>query len=171
MSNELKVVSGGNSNTPITVIGDQFFIRLAREIQAVTSNDQLAACMDRMASWTDSLDKLQTFVRTKVKEIVERYGEVTTEKGSKVLQTDNYEIPMRPTRTGTDPKKLERLLRNKGVDVSAAMDASITYKVNTDKIKTCLQNRMLTDEEIETCEYDKSYTLLPVKRINKNESF
>lgn len=161
---ELKVISGGNTSTSITTTGDQFFIRLAKEIKAISSNEQLVACLTRMTDWGKSLEQLEGFVKNRVLELVSKNGQLSGEKGSKVLKVGDYELPIRITRTGTDPRKLELLLRNRGLDVQIAMDMSITYRVNDSKIKECLSNGTLTTDDLTKCEYEKSYSVMPPRK-------
>lgn len=106
--------------------------------------------------------------KEKMKKLVENKGEVTTEKGSMERVIGGYLYAMRPTRTGTDPKKLEALLRAKEVeDIGEYMEPTVTYKVSEEKLRKAFAKKVLTQAELDTCEYEKSYALQPPKKVEE----
>jgi len=117
--------------------------------------------VDKVVS--DTID----IAKAKMKTLVENKGEVTTEKGSMERVIGGYLYAMRPTRTGTDPKKLEAKLRAKDKDPALYMDSTITYKVNEQKLGVALAKKVLSEEELKECEYDKSYALQPPKKVEE----
>ncbi len=66
-----------------------------------------------------------------------------------------------------DHKKLEGLLRAKGLDPTHYMDTVITFKFNPDKVDTI--RTKLSQAELDTCKMQMSYAVQRPKRINDNE--
>lgn len=107
---------------------------------------------------TDQLEDLAKEVRTRLRDrlllYVQANGTKATDKGSMKAEAGGYRLVAIPTRTGIDPKKLEALLRRKGIDPAGVMDTTITYKVNLAKLST---TSCLTQTELDACLYDKAF--------------
>lgn len=109
----------------------------------------------------DELQKLSEDVRSRLRDRLLLYlqvnGQKTTEKGSVAADVGGFTVTAIPTRTGIDPKKLETLLRRKGIDVEAGMDATVAYKVNPEKVAKLLESGRLHEQDREACLYDKAF--------------
>lgn len=94
-------------------------------------------------------DRLRGMLIDRLKE----FGVVETDKGTLRLDIGDKKVRAIPTRTGYDPKKVETALRRRGADPAAFMDTTLTFKVNTDKLK----NSPLTEDDLKGCEYTLNY--------------
>lgn len=81
-------------------------------------------------------------------------GHKVTEKGTYEASYNGFTVRAIPTRTGTDPKKLEAKLRALKLEPSAWMDTTLVYKVNDAKLMPLIEDGRLKLEEVA---YDKSY--------------
>lgn len=87
-------------------------------------------------------------LRDKLLVAVKRDGEKVSEKGSMKASVGGYGVMAIPTKTGTDPGKLERRLRSLSMDPSAHMDARITYHVAPGKLSLLVEKGVITLEEV-----------------------
>lgn len=87
-------------------------------------------------------------LRDKLLADVEATGSVVTEKGTREAHYPSFTVRAIPTRTGTDPKKLEARLRSLGIDPAVVMDATITYKVNPAKLANLVAAGTLKYDEV-----------------------
>lgn len=95
--------------------------------------------------------------------ILQRDGAQITDKGTLALDRDGWHFEARPTRTGLDPKRFENILRARGKQPAEYMDAEITYKMNADKTILAVERGVLTTAELETCRYERRYSVQPVR--------
>lgn len=84
-------------------------------------------------------------------------GEKVTDKGTMQTTLGGSVVRAIPLKTGTDPTKLEQLLRAKGVDPGVAMDATISYKLNQEKLLVAVGAGVLTSAELAKCAYEPNY--------------
>lgn len=117
------------------------------------SDEQVPAAFDMTDQLRDMAEEVRTRLRDRILLYVQAKGRQLTDKGSMTAESGGFKLTAIPTRTGIDPKKLEALLRRKGIDPAVAMDATITYKVNMGKLATC----SLTPGELTACSYDKAF--------------
>lgn len=141
-------------------------VSLSETIGKLAKPDSLGRCLVELKQLESAIQDIRGGVEDKVKTILLEQGEQTTEKGSRALTVNGITVTMRPTRTGIDSKKLERLLRIKGLKLTDYMDeqVTVTYKVNMSKVEMSTVAGKLTDDELEQCKYDESWSLQPVRR-------
>lgn len=112
---------------------------------------------------TDKLKKLSEEVRDRLREKlmtwVKENGSRITDKGSMAGEVGGFKVTMIPTKTGTDPKKLEALLRRKGLDPAVAMKPTMAWAVDTDKVQQAVGAGKLTQADVDNCQYDPSYRI------------
>lgn len=87
------------------------------------------------------------------------HGQVVTEKGSRQARVGGFTVTAVPTRTGLDPKKVEPLLRRRGLEPSAHMKSTIKYDVDQARIDRLVAEGKLQPADVEACRYDKTYRL------------
>ncbi len=119
--------------------------------------DEFGAALNLIKSLTGALENAEGLVKNRAVEMVRTKGNRETEKGTYSLQLGAYTVRAIPTRTGVDSKKLEAHLRGRGIEVTKAMDATLTYKVNEGKLATCLAEGVLSQSEVDGCKADTSY--------------
>jgi len=112
---------------------------------------------------------IEKVAKGRVLELVTHKGEVVTDKGTRRYVEDGYVFEARPSRSGTDPKKLEALFRAKGLDPERGMDTVITYKVSEHKLFHAIERGDLTTAEVEACKYEESWTVLTPKQEQNDE--
>ncbi len=103
--------------------------------------------------------------RRQIIEVLKKDGTPVPESTKLVLEAGDFEISMHTYRTGTDPKKLQRLLITKGLDPEVYMRPTITYAVDESRLGLALQKRKLTQAEIDSCQYDESWVVQDPKPI------
>lgn len=106
--------------------------------------EQVPAALDIAIGLKKLGEEVADRLRERLAETVAKDGEVYTDKGSKRASIGGWKVTVIPTKTGTDPKKLESKLRALGKDPANYMDATITYKVNIGKLSLLVQTGDLT---------------------------
>lgn len=122
--------------------------------------ETLASCMavirDANKALTDGLEKQ---AKVRMIALLKEKGSKKTDKGSLELEAGGWSIVMQPYRTGLDPKKLEGVLRAKGIDPAKWMTQTISYAVNTDKARQLLDKKILSADDVENCQFNESWTV------------
>lgn len=147
-------------------------VALMREVAqqlATLPSERFGEAMEFLETISKAVEGLRTTFGSRVEETVITWGTRTTEKGTMEWVTNGYLVRASPTRTGTDPKKLEAKLRAKGIDPSLHMDSKVTFAVNERKLGVLLAAGLVTEAEVEACKYELNYRL-SVKRVETNES-
>jgi hypothetical protein len=135
---------------------------------AMAKPEVLAEAYDRLKDVAKVVEDTLEVAKKKMRELVRNTGTLVPDtKGSYEARLGTYQYSIRPTRTGTDPKKLEALLRSKEKDPALYMDAVTSYKVSEQKLGAALAKKVLTKAELETCSYDESYALQPPKKVEE----
>jgi hypothetical protein len=129
---------------------------LAQEIASL-GPERLGEAHEFLALIQRGVEGLEDVVTARLKEQALTHGHKTTEKGTHEVVLGSHLIRAIPTRTGTDPKRLEAKLRAKGHDPGVAMNAKITYEVNPDKLAKAVEGGLITQAEVDACKYDINY--------------
>ena len=116
--------------------------------------EQVPAALEIASSFKKLGVEVYDRLRDRVLEEVKKNGSVTSEKGSMAASVGGFKATAIPTKTGTDPKKLEAKLRALGMEPSVGMDAQITYLVNKEKLASLVAGGALTLADVA---YDPSY--------------
>jgi len=103
-----------------------------------------------------------TIAKTKMQELV-RAGGVPVEGTKGTIRNASLGYEIRPTRTGFDAKKVEAKFRAKQVDVNKYMDPVVVYVINDGKLLSAAADGVLTKEELESCRYDASFSVVQSK--------
>lgn len=144
-------------------------IVLAEKKQMMTALHAFASALSNLTEEQvpdafDTVDKMQKLsdevreqLRTRLLLFLNVHGSTKGDKGTKEAESGGYLLQAIPTRTGIDPKKLEALLRRKRLDVESGMDATITFKVNEDKLARLVASGQLSEQDREACRYERAY--------------
>lgn len=151
------------------------FSNVQQALQAVAR--QLSTLADEetpaVFEFFDTLAKMSEEQHQRVKDrlllYLNVYGQQATAKGTMRCDVGGYEVQAIPTRTGVDAKKLEALLRARGIPVTDAMAEAKTYKVDAAKVAELVAMGKLSPDDLTRCGPDKSYRV-SVKRIEEPEA-
>lgn len=131
---------------------------LAQFISTI-KEDEYGDALNLIKAVTSALEQSEGIVKNRAVEVVRARGVRETEKGTMSLTLGAHTIRAIPTRTGPDAKKLEAHLRAKGLDPGAVMDATITYKVNEEKLAKAQASGLLSKADVDACRPEVSYRL------------
>lgn len=109
-------------------------------------------------------EAMNAYVRDAAIRLLKEKGTVVGEKGTVIMTTGDWHLEMH-RKNGTDPKKLEKLLREKGLDPEVAMTPTIKYSVNYTKVEMAKVAGNLTSEELDNCAFDESWSLQSPKHV------
>lgn len=105
-------------------------------------------------------EAMNAYVRDAAIRLLKEKGQEVGEKGSRTLTAGNWLLEMH-RKNGTDPKKLEKLLREKGLDPEVAMTPTIKYSVNYTK----LTDLGLSHDTMRDIAFDESWSLQSPKHV------
>lgn len=137
---------------------------MAKTLSLELSPPMLADVYDQLTNWSTYMEQLVGNAKGRIKSAVLDQGRVTTEKGSRTLSMGGWDLSIRPHKTGTDGKKLEALLRAKGLDPGVAMRQTISYAPDAEKISAAIVAGKLTDADVAACAYDLNWAVQSPKR-------
>lgn len=143
---------------------------LASFAQALTklAIEKVPGTLSLVKSWKDALDVCEEQLKSRLLDLIATDGNVKTEKGSKELVVNGYKLTSRPWRTGIDAKKLETMLRARGLNVAKYMDAQVSYGVNESKLDLLLAEGGVDADELKTCEYPVKMVLMAPKKVDED---
>lgn len=127
--------------------------------------ERYGEAMEFLTVMEKGVEGLKTTFGERVKETVVAEGDKVTEKGTLEWSLNGYTIRATPTRTGTDPKKLEARLRGKGLKPDEHMTPTTTYKVSEALLLALVASGKLTQQEVDDCRYELNYAL----RVERSE--
>jgi hypothetical protein len=123
---------------------------------------QAAEAYDALKDTEKLVESIVQVAKSKMEELVRAKGRpVEGTKGTIRAPEMGYEI--RPTRTGFDAKKVEARFRAKQVDVNKYMDPVVSYIINEGKLLSAAADGVLTKDELESCRYDVSFSVVKSK--------
>lgn len=115
----------------------------------------------------DTMKKLSEHTRDMLKarviELVTKNGKKVTEAGTMRMPMAGLVMEIQPTGNGYDPKKVEALIRAKGLDVEHYMDKEIKYSINEGKMKSA---KKITHDEWETCRKEQGWKMMSPEKEN-----
>ncbi len=74
-----------------------------------------------------------------------------------------------PTKTGTDPAKLETMLRAKGLDPIICMDTEVRYKLNPTKALRAVVGGQISQADLDSCAYDPAFRVQVARMAPERE--
>ena len=141
-------------------------IKSVQEATSIAAPERLATGLATLIEWQNAIEETAKQVKAMVVAIVKERGNQTTSTGSKELIAAGWKLRIQPWRTGYDSKKVEALLRAKGLQPASHMDSKITYSVNEMKLGALVATGTLTQEELETTRYEETYTVRSPEPVN-----
>lgn len=152
------------SNTIMAAFSD-----LSNIITNMTPEEQ-GPVFDTTKKVKEVAEYMYEVTRVRVLKYITEHGERKTEKGTLVAVVGGYALEAQPARTGVDSKKLEAMLRVKGLDPTVAMDAVVTYKVNNDKAVDAVARGVITEGELVACHYEASYRVMGPQKVGGDDA-
>ena len=119
--------------------------------------EQVPAALDMARQMKNLSEEVHDKLRDRLLAGVKLNGVKVTEKGSLQDNVGGFKVTAIPTRTGTDPKKLETMLRAKGLDPLLCMDAEITHKFNPTKTIGAVVLGKISQADWDSCKYDPAF--------------
>jgi len=143
---------------------------LAKELSTEVTAPRMAEIVRQLTTWEEDIAALAKAGKQRLLELVEDKGEVVTEKGTKVYEADGWHLEARPWRTGFDSKKVETMLRAKGLEPDTHMNIKVSYEVDEVKLKLLQLNGRVTEAEMDLAKYDRKMVLLTPKKLKGKEA-
>lgn len=119
--------------------------------------EQIPAALDMAKQMQKLSDEVYNKLRDELLKGVKQNGAVVTAKGSMQNAVGGFKVTAIPTRTGTDAKKFESMLRAKKIEPSAYMDAVLTLKFNATKAEQAVAAGVISGADLESCAVDPAY--------------
>lgn len=121
--------------------------------------EQVPAAVQLMANGKALFEEAYSRFRDRAITQLKENGSPVGEKGSLTQQLGTWTMTAIRTRSGFDPKKVEALLRRKGLDPAAWMRTTLTYAVDDEKLANLKARPDVTAADMEGCKYDESYRI------------
>lgn len=138
---------------------------------------ELAHFRDTSSFWGSGMKKLDETAKARQERLVREQGQVTSEKGSMELVQDGYRFPLRPKKTGYDDRKVEAMLRAKGLDPSVAMHRpEAPYETDADRLEALAHRTWdingadiptITQADLDACKYPLEYAVLQPEKVEE----
>lgn len=143
---------------------------------------ELAHFRDTSSFWGSGMKKLDETAKARQERLVREQGQVTSEKGSMELVQDGYRFPLRPKKTGYDDRKVEAMLRAKGLDPSVAMhrdwapwetDATRLEELSkaqnmAEEMHNMSSPTTITQADLDACKYPLEYAVLQPEKVEED---
>lgn len=140
----------------------------------VLASGDLAHMRDTFKFWSSGMSEMDKLAKERQRERVLAHGTVLPEtKGSKVLEEDGWRFTLRPTKTGYDDRKVEAMLRAKGLDPEVAMHKpEVPYTCDDARLEALLGKTWegdlaptITQADLDACKVEVSYAVLQPEKI------
>lgn len=148
-------------------LGDSALRAVADLLSMDLTPGAIGAIHAQLGAWEKNIKDLQSNTKQRLVALLKDKGQVVTNKGSRELLVDGYRIRCKPYRSGVDPKKLEALVRAKGLDPEQIMQQVITYDLDPVKLGIAVEKKLISSDEAATCVYDESWTLETPKKVSE----
>lgn len=126
---------------------------------------ELAAVQGKLKGWSDAIEALCKSARDRMLALIKEKGQKETDAGTLRYREGGMVFEARPLKTGLDPKKVEALLRAKGVThIEQYMTPTISYTMNDATRSLILRDGKMTEAELDTCRYGESYAVQTPKK-------
>ncbi len=129
----------------------------------------LSEVFQEVRTWQKNFDDLYEAGRQRVLALVVASGQQVTETGTKRLETEGWNLEIRPQKSGYDPKKVEAFLRAKNLSPSIHMDTLVTYTVSPSKLDALVVSGGATTNELAACKYELKWAVQPPKRTGASD--
>lgn len=132
------------------------------------TDEDVPAAYEMVAKLEKMLEEARELLKSRALLYLNVNGVKVTQGGTAAANVGGHVLRAVPMRTGTDPKKLEKLLRTKKLDPAAHMDATLSFKVNPKKLEKLVEDGVLSEADMQAVAYDKAYRI-EVKRNQESE--
>ena len=122
----------------------------------------LAETFDMLKGYEDAISDVAGVARGKLLDLLREQG---SGESSLKLTVGGWELSARPRKTGLDAKKLEALLRAKGIDPTMYMTTKVSYEVDPARVPLLTADGKLTQAELDTCVPPLEYNLMRPKKV------
>lgn len=122
----------------------------------------LAETFDMLKGYEDAISDVAGVARGKLLDLLKEKG---SGESSLKLTVGDWELSARPRKTGLDAKKLEALIRAKGIDPTNYMTTKVTYEVDPARTELLIADGKLTQAELDTCVPPIEYNLMRPKKV------
>lgn len=139
--------------------------RLANTLSMDLTPKGLAKVYTDMKSWEDNLADLIKNARDRILALVQRDGEKVTDAGTMKLIVDDVELSIQPRKTGYDDKKVEAMVRNKGLDPSKCMTPVLIFKADAKLLESLKGEGKVAQAELDACKHDLAYNVMTPKAV------
>lgn len=114
-------------------------------------------------------EAMKEYVREAAIRLLKEDGEEVGVKGTRILLVENWHLEMH-RKNGVDPKKLEKLLREKGLDPANWMTPTVKYSVDPVKCEELKKQGYLGLEEVLTLAFDESWAVQsPIQFVTQQQ--
>lgn len=122
----------------------------------------LAETFDMLKGYEDAVSDVAGVARGKLLDLLKEQG---SGESSLKLTVGGWELSARPRKTGLDAKKLEALLRAKGIDPTNYMTTKVSYEVDPARVPLLTADGKLSQAELDTCVPPTEYNLMRPKKV------
>ncbi len=131
---------------------------LANAVSSASTPDLIAPLLATLRNGGKALEDNEKLLKPKVIEFLSKLGSVPKDQKQFVYTVGGWRFTGYP-KTGTDPKKFEAILIAKSKKPKDFMTEVVSYKCNTEGIAKALRLKVLTQKELDECEFDESWTI------------
>jgi hypothetical protein len=144
---------------------------LANLLSGKLAAPRVAAIYEYLGSLEKTVGALKEAGRGRVLGLLQESGKKATEAGTLQLQEAGWLLEARPTGGGFDDRKVEALIRARGLDPARFMDTVITYKLRPSTIEYLQSTENggagITADELETCRRDRGWAVQTPKKLEE----
>jgi hypothetical protein len=161
-----EIVKSINTNALSIVVQktDESISRALADVAQLLSNPLpppvLGGVMRALRQAKSNIEKgLEPIAKQRLIAMVKEQGTAVTDKGTMEAIVEGWRFRMKPYRTGIDPKKLEKLIRAKGLNPDNYMSKVISYSFDETGANKLVDTKKMTADELESCHYEESWTV------------
>lgn len=141
-------------------VGEEILKGFAALLSTDLQPNELAEVLSSIRHLSKGLSNgVEPIAKKRLVTFLKETGDVITDKGTKEAIIGGWKIRMKPYRSGIDAKKLEALIRAKGRDPANYMTTEVSFSVSDLGLQKLQEKGIATEDELETCKYDESWTL------------
>lgn len=156
----VRAVASANETTSIA------FKQMAHLLSLDLTPPALAGAFDTLKDWDDVVSDLIKSARERLLTLLKSDGEKTTDAGTLRLNVDGWALEARPQSTNYDAKRLEALLRAKGLSVDTYMTREVSYSVSPDGVARLLADGVATLDELNTTKPEARFNVMRPKKVS-----
>lgn len=138
---------------------DTALIEMASVLSVGTlAPETLTKVIQTVKTYEKAIEKLTEVYKARYLNHLKEKG-VAGETGTLTARVGAYTWEARVQSNKYDEKRIEALVRAKGMEPEDHMDAHITYKVNEAKLDKAIERGLLKREDVEACRAERRYAV------------